>query len=189
MRWITFFLFFLQLVKANSQELFFSSLPVFQNLPSFETYDILQDRKGFIWITTDAGICRYDGTELKVFTSKDGIAENVVFRVYQDDKDRIWFSTISGYFFYYENDAFHSIAANAELKELCNSSQLTSFFIGENDTLICATNAIRALLKIPPQNNYKKVIIDKTNFVDSVTRFLILNKSHLEECVTVNREM
>jgi two-component sensor histidine kinase len=185
MRAILFLFFLFVAISLPGQELFFSSPPAFQNLPSFETYDILQDRKGFTWITTDAGICRYDGIGLKVFTTKDGIAENVVFKVYQDDKDRIWFSTISGYFFYYENNTFHTIAANAELKKLCNMFPINSFFIGENDTLYCATNNMYALLKIPPQNNYKKVIIDK-NYSSGCSYFFIQNKLHLEQCVVGN---
>jgi ligand-binding sensor domain-containing protein len=180
MKRLLFLFFSFLVIKAHTQELFFSTPPFFRNLPSFETYDILQDRQGFIWITTDAGICRYDGTELKVFTTKDGIAENVVFKVYEDDKDRIWFTTISGYFFYYENNAFHSIAANTELKKLFNMFPVSSFFIGENDTLYCTTNRIRYFLKIPPQNNYKKMIMDSSGSYNS-SCFFVQNKLHIEQ--------
>jgi two-component sensor histidine kinase len=185
MKRLLFLFFSFIVIKAHTQELFFTNPPAFQNLPSLETYDILQDRRGFIWITTDAGICRYDGTELKVFTTKDGIAENVVFKVYQDDKDRIWFTTISGYFFYYENNAFHSIAANPELKKLCNMFPITSFFIGEKDTLYCATNLVKSLMKISPENNYKKVIVDKS-YSSDCPFFFIQNKLHVEQCIMGN---
>jgi ligand-binding sensor domain-containing protein len=185
MKRLLFLFFSFVVIKAHTQELFFANPPAFQNLPSFETYGILQDRRGFIWITTDGGICRYDGTELKVFTTKDGIAENVVFSAYEDDKGRIWFNTLSGYFFYYENNAFHSIAANAELKKRCNKYPVFSFFIGENDTLYCATMPVSGLMKIPPQNNYGEVMIDTRYGLDG-TAFLIQNKLHIEQCVTGN---
>jgi ligand-binding sensor domain-containing protein len=178
--YIIFFLLFT--AELSAQELFFSPPSNFQNLPSFETYDVLQDRKGFIWITTDAGICRYDGNKLTVFTVKEGISENIVFRAYEDGKARIWFNTISGYFFYYENNSFHSIAANEELKKLCNAYPMNSFYIGENDTLYCATAQRAGIVKIPPQNNYRDIIRDTLSPM-TANRFLVTNKLHPEECM------
>jgi hypothetical protein len=181
---IRFYLFFLFLLTArlSAQELFFSPPSNFQNLPSFETYDVLQDRKGFIWITTDAGICRYDGNKLTIYTVKEGISENVVFKAYEDGRKRIWFNTISGYFFYFENNGFHSIAANEELKKLCNAYPMNSYYIGENDTLYCATAQQGGILKIPPQNNYRDIIHDSLSPMAS-NRFLITNKLNPEECI------
>jgi ligand-binding sensor domain-containing protein len=179
-----FYLFFFLLLslKLPAQELFFSPPANFQNLPSFEAYDVLQDRKGFIWITTDAGICRYDGSKLTVFTVKEGICENVVFRAYEDRKERIWFNTLSGYFFFYENKTFHSINANEELKRLCNAYPMNSFYIGENDTLYCATAQQAGIIKIPPQHNYSDIIRDTLSPM-AANRFLITNKLHPEECI------
>jgi ligand-binding sensor domain-containing protein len=179
-----FYLFFFLLftAKLSAQELFFSPPANFQNLPSFETYDVLQDHKGFIWITTDAGICRYDGAKLTVFTVKEGIDENVVFKAYEDVKARIWFNTLSGYFFYYENNTFHSIAANEQLKKICNAYPVSSFYIGEKDTLYCSTVQQTGIIKIPPQNNYRDVIRDTTGIIKE-NRFLVTNKLHPEECI------
>ncbi len=182
MRRLTFLFFFLQLFKAYSQELFFSSPPAFQNLPSVETYQILQDSKGFIWITTDGGLCRYDGNELTTFTVKDSISENVVLKAYEDKKGRVWFTTLSGYFFYYYNNRFHPIAANEELKKTCLSHPITSFFIGENDTLFCATKEVLGLLKIPPQENYKN-IIHLSHGYENVMTFCYFNKFNNSEAV------
>jgi ligand-binding sensor domain-containing protein len=182
MKRLLFLLFFLQLIKAYSQELFFSSPPVFQNLPSIETYQILQDSKGSIWITTDGGLCRYDGNVLTTFTVKDGISENVVLKGYEDKKGKLWFTTLSGYFFYYFNDHFHAIAANEELKKICLSQSMTSFFIGENDTLFCSTMAVPGLLKIPPQQDYKNILVDSKRY-EKHTLFCYLNKFNNAEAV------
>jgi ligand-binding sensor domain-containing protein/two-component sensor histidine kinase len=182
MKRLLFLFFFLLLNKAHAQELFFSNPASFQNLPSSETYQIFQDSKGIIWVCTDAGICRYNGNSLTTFTTKDGISENVVLRAYEDDKKRIWFNTLSGYFFYYENKIFHAIAANEELKKLCNSYPMTSFYIGEQDTLYCASAKLMGVTKIPPQHNYKNIIRDTLSFT-RVHRFLISNKLHPEESI------
>ena len=183
MRLLTFCFLILFPFKLPAQELFFSQPSDFQNLPSLETYCILQDSKGFIWITTDAGICRYDGNRLTVFTIKDGLPESVVFKIYEDDKERIWFSTLSGYFFYYKEGKFHSIDANERLKKICRSAFVNTFFIGNRDTLFLTTaggssaGGVRGVIKIPPENNYSSILFDSVNFL-SCSRFFMTNPRH-----------
>jgi ligand-binding sensor domain-containing protein len=41
-------------------------------------YDILQDRKGFLWISTGAGLSRYDGRETKNFYQRDGLSNDFI---------------------------------------------------------------------------------------------------------------
>jgi len=33
------------------------------------TYNVLQDKDGYIWIPTNNGLCRYDGIEFKLYDS------------------------------------------------------------------------------------------------------------------------
>jgi ligand-binding sensor domain-containing protein/two-component sensor histidine kinase len=175
------FLCFFLFSKLNAQELFFSRSTAFQNLPSVETYHVMQDSKGYMWITTDGGLCRYDGNTLTTFTVKDGISENVVLKGYEDKKGRLWFSTLSGYFFYYENNKFHPIAANEELKNLCGAHSINNlFFIGENDTLFCSSSGLSGYMKIPPHGNYKNVIQSKANY-EKFDRYCFSNKINRNE--------
>lgn len=96
-----FFIIFLIIQLNNyAQELVFENLQL-KGLPSSEVHQITQDKDGFIWMATDAGLCRYDGNKLITYTVKDGISENVVLKIRQDSKKRVWFSTLSGYFFYH----------------------------------------------------------------------------------------
>lgn len=107
------FIFTAFILKGAAQELNFEKLEL-KGLPSSEAHQILQDSSGFFWIATDAGVCKYDGNKLTTYTVKDGIPENVVLKMTLDSKKRIWFTTLSGRFFYYENDHFTQIAANAQ---------------------------------------------------------------------------
>jgi ligand-binding sensor domain-containing protein len=182
MKHLLFFISYFILSKLAAQELFFNKPAAFQNLPSVETYQILQDSKGVIWITTDGGLCRYNGNALTVFTVKDGISENVVLKGYEDKKGRIWFTTLSGYFFYYYNNRFYPIAANEELKKNCLARPLTSFFIGENDTLFCSTKEVSGLIKIPPEGNYKTIIHTLKPY-EKYNIFCYFNKSNNNEVV------
>lgn len=42
-------------------------------LPSNHIYKITQDSNGFIWIATDEGLVKYNGTDFKVFTTQEGL--------------------------------------------------------------------------------------------------------------------
>ena len=72
-------------------------------LPSSESYDIIQDKKGFIWIATDRGVSRFDGYKFKNFTTNEGLVDNSILSLYEDELGRIWFHAISGRLCYYEN--------------------------------------------------------------------------------------
>jgi ligand-binding sensor domain-containing protein len=71
-------------------------------LPSNSVYDIFQDSKGFMWFATGKGLCRYDGSVFKTFTSdtqtsKSGSCIN------EDSFGRIWYINFDGYLYYVEN--------------------------------------------------------------------------------------
>lgn len=60
-------------------------------------YRVLQDRKGFIWFSTENGLNRYDGYRFKVF-SKDpsdpnSLAGSFTWHLSEDSKGRIWIGT------------------------------------------------------------------------------------------------
>jgi ligand-binding sensor domain-containing protein len=167
--WIICFLTFFN-INLFGQEFFFKNFGTDQGLPSSETYHSLQDSKGFIWITTDAGICRYDGKTFTTFTTKDGLPENVVFNVYEDRHGRVWFSSLSGNIFYYEKGRFKNIEANASIKKM--SLGISSFFVGEHDTLFLSISD-QYFLKISPENNYTKIALQK---IKDCELYFLVNK-------------
>ncbi|WP_205942777.1 ligand-binding sensor domain-containing protein [Pedobacter psychroterrae] len=63
--------------------------------PSF--WDVLEDRKGNLWFSSrDSGVYHYNGKSFQHFTTKDGLASNMVFSIYEDKKGNIWFGTSVG---------------------------------------------------------------------------------------------
>ena len=84
---------------AQSNNLPFRNLTVNDGLPHTDATGILQDEKGFIWISTYAGLHRFDGYEIKTFVSKNYHLQNVYLNrinsvFYQ--KDKIWLATQGG---------------------------------------------------------------------------------------------
>jgi ligand-binding sensor domain-containing protein/two-component sensor histidine kinase len=69
-----------------------------------EVYDVLQDKKGFIWTATDRGIFRFDGYSFQAFTTAQGLTDNTVFRIEEDLLGRIWAMPFNGELCYIEND-------------------------------------------------------------------------------------
>ena len=72
-------------------------------LPSNVVYTMCQDKTGYLWIGTDAGVSRYNGEVFETFTIKDGLPSNDVLHAFCDSKNRIWFVTYSNKICYFFN--------------------------------------------------------------------------------------
>jgi ligand-binding sensor domain-containing protein len=60
-------------------------------------YSINEDRNGNLWIgTVDAGVWRYDGSNLKNYTTLHGLPGYAVITMYKDRDDELWFGTEEG---------------------------------------------------------------------------------------------
>jgi ligand-binding sensor domain-containing protein len=58
---------------------------------------IFHDSKGNLWLgTTSDGVCRYDGTSLKYFSTKEGFGGNNVRAIVEDKEGNTWFGTGDG---------------------------------------------------------------------------------------------
>ncbi len=64
--------------------------------PSY-VFSILAAPDGTIWVGTwGGGVARYDGNTWRNFTSKDGLAGNIVYAIARDQKGVLWFGTNNG---------------------------------------------------------------------------------------------
>jgi ligand-binding sensor domain-containing protein len=57
-------------------------------------WTINEDKEGGLWVgTIDAGVWKYDGTNLIYYTIKDGLAGNSIWEICKDNTDELWFIT------------------------------------------------------------------------------------------------
>ncbi|MEL6389779.1 MAG: LytTR family transcriptional regulator DNA-binding domain-containing protein [Bacteroidota bacterium] len=58
-------------------------------LPSDETYAVLTDKRGRVWMGTEGGLIRYNGTSAYYYPS-DQIPRRSVYQLHLDEHDRLW---------------------------------------------------------------------------------------------------
>ncbi|MEO0900042.1 MAG: histidine kinase [Bacteroidota bacterium] len=71
-------------------------------LPSNEIYGMIQDEKGYIWISTDNGLCRYNGLNFEKFTHPNQRSKATSI-LKMDKWGKIWVMNFSNQLFVIEN--------------------------------------------------------------------------------------
>lgn len=130
---------------AEAQLAPFRQLEAPMGLPS-ETYDLLQDHQGILWISSDHGLFSFDGYDYSVLTTADGLPDNTVFRLYEDPKHRLWGTTLMGKVFRIEAGKVVVPEWNQQLEEqfgrvqirdlLVDAEGTTQFFHPSGDSLV-----------------------------------------------------
>lgn len=171
LRLIIILLFLIHLAEqGQAQDPFHIRYGLEDGLPSEEVYDIEQDNKGRIWISTDRGIARYDGYDFTTFTVKEGLAHNTIFEIFKDKDERLWFSGYNGSLTYFEDEQFyipHEI--NKKLREQVRAQWVKDLYQLDDSLFI-----------ITPSIDKKKDI--KANFVINI------NSSTLEKITLPEKE-
>lgn len=103
---LTLLLLFTGVLSLKAQQPYMWQLTDNEGLPSMEVYNILQDRKGYIWFGTDNGLCRYDGHRFVSYYHPQQRGKS--FSFFQEDSvGRIWCINFAGQIFYIQNDSLH----------------------------------------------------------------------------------
>ena len=128
---LLFFLNFgpVPLLKAQDALPLFKHFTTEDGLSSSESYSILQDKNGNIWLGTDRGVVRYDGYEFKTFTTQDGLTDNTVFYLHVDVDGRLWMFTYSGRVFYLQDDKIVAYKYNDLLLQHSQNRIPNGFFV------------------------------------------------------------
>lgn len=93
-------------LPAASTDFWFRHFSVEDGLSSNSVRAIMQDKYGFMWLGTDDGLNRYDGTTIKVYNLNPQGSNDYISSLY-DTTDNIWVGTEDGaYIFDYETESF-----------------------------------------------------------------------------------
>ena len=139
-------LFFSFSARVSSQNLPFKHFSTLDGLPSQTVYEALQDKQGFIWFATSAGISRYDGYHFTNYSLEDGLPDNDIFGFYEDPLGRIWLRSMNGKISYIHNGKIHNAQNTPALKKFDRSSQIMRI-VGTTDSAILITHYLEGVVK------------------------------------------
>ncbi len=116
-----------QKTKNINQSIRFQHLQTQQGLSSNVSGSILQDKSGFLWFGTDAGLNRYDGYGIKVYRQNsklNSISNDVIKCLYEDKQGNLWIGTDRGLNKYSpQNDKFtHFLSKTGDKNSLSNNT-------------------------------------------------------------------
>jgi len=164
------------------------NINISHGLPASHVYSGLVDGYGYLWVCTPKGVARYNGYEMKLYNVSDGLANNDVWGLFLDRKNRVWVHSIANEIGYISKGKYttaHTIRKNQvfyprhitehpegimfitdgfvrEQSQIATNSQLA---IEKDDTIYFKDvngTANGALLKINNRNNVAVIGQDST---------------------------
>jgi ligand-binding sensor domain-containing protein len=126
--------------SAFAQETYIYHFTTKEGLLSNNCYYTLQDKRGYIWIGTDAGVSRFDGRRFENFSVDDGLSDNQILQINEDRIGRIWFLSLNGQLSYFYNGKIYNESNDKLLKILKFNAIIVSFFEDSKGRLWFGTN-------------------------------------------------
>lgn len=164
MKW-AYFLFLMLLESlhghAQSWDFTYSHYGKNEGLPSNKIYFTCKDKLGFLWIGTDAGLCKYNGSRFEIFTTENGLPSNDVFELYCDSKNRIWIISMSNQVAYYYNGKIHNPDNDSSLSKIVVPDRV-SRIVEDKLGNIWVLSFPFSINKISPSNNVEVSKVDST---------------------------
>jgi ligand-binding sensor domain-containing protein len=83
-------------ITLYSQQHSFKLYNVNDGLPSSEVFGPYQDRYGYLWVGSTAGLSRFDGRQFVNYSFTDGLPSLKAGIIFQDSRERLWVGTNAG---------------------------------------------------------------------------------------------
>lgn len=140
LRWVLLWFSFCVPLLGFGQQMQFENIGNSINLPSQECYKVKQDSEGYIWFSTEQGLCRYDGKKLLVYDEKNGLPEKAVYAIEQDKTGRMWFLTSANRIVYIENGKIKEPLFSKNFQQAANGITPASFmFVNKHEIYVSMT--------------------------------------------------
>lgn len=106
-------------------------LTVRNGLPQGFVNSMLQDRRGFIWLSTLDGLCRYDGVRFRVYAhdpqQKTSLSFSSIYQIKEDDAGQLWVRTENNNIDRFDpvTETSQRISGSAQFQKALGRDQLT----------------------------------------------------------------
>jgi signal transduction histidine kinase/ligand-binding sensor domain-containing protein/DNA-binding response OmpR family regulator len=146
---------------SQTEQYKFRYLTTEDGLPTNFCYSVIKDSQGFIWISTRAGLCRYDGYNVKVYqynpTDSSSISDNSLGgtkSMVVDHNGTLWVSTYRSVNKYDPiTDSFKRYQYDPDDPGSINSEWIYCLFIDRSGTLWVGTGKNGGLNRYMPEND------------------------------------
>jgi len=129
-----------------SQEYSYTHYDIGDGLAGSTAYCLTQDKQGFIWVGTETGVSRFDGTHFISYTSADGLPDTEVLRMFCDSKGRVWMASFRSGVCYYFNGKFHNQDNDSILGKVRSGGSIENFSEDRDGNLLMQEKMVLHLL-------------------------------------------
>jgi signal transduction histidine kinase/ligand-binding sensor domain-containing protein len=151
------------------EKIIFENLSIEDGLINNSVSCVARDGKGFVWVGTPNGLCRYDGYEFKCYLADPGdttsLSGNIISSILHDSKDRLWIATLRNGFNLYdrENDSFHQFKS----ADIFGYNLIRTIFEDSRGRILIGTFGSGLILFHPGTKKYSVVDSNNTDGVSS----------------------
>lgn len=133
---------------SRSQEYSYTHYDIPDGLAGSTVYCITQDKDGFLWMGTESGVSRFDGTHFRNFTTKDDLPDLEILELFGDSRNRIWMAPFRKSVCFYYKGRIHTPENDTLLKSLHLRGHIERFAEdAAGDLLIQEVNRLHVLYK------------------------------------------
>jgi ligand-binding sensor domain-containing protein len=127
-----------------------------EGLPSKDVYAMMQDHRGYLWLGTKQGICRYNGYQFTRPVDSSAVANSEALYIVEDALGQIWFNRLDGHLWIIENDSVRAWPYNHLLKPFFKSYTTYRFAVGKDGT-VWLSSWNNGILIVQPDGSHRIV--------------------------------
>ena len=125
---------------------------------------LFKDSRGYIWIGTDGGVSRWDGTTFINYNTLNGLAGNKVWSINEDEFGNLWFGCFGAGISKFDGQAFSTYdkengLVDNSVRIIKYSKQFSALLIGTNESISILKDSIFHNFNTKNKSLKKDVII------------------------------
>ncbi len=151
--------------NLQSQTYNFKNYTDEDGLPQSYVYCVSQSNKGFLYLSTGDGFCKFDGNNFKTFTTRDNLSENFINTHFTDSRNITWIGHFQNGVSYLTGNTFYKVKNSEKLETKVNAlaedNAKNIWVVAQQKGLYKIDTAFKfSQVQIPLQSNINAVYFD-----------------------------
>jgi diguanylate cyclase (GGDEF)-like protein len=117
-----------------------------QGLGNLNITAIQQDRTGYLWVGTQNGLYRYDGSQFQRYGANQGIPDRIIDNLYVSQDGTLWVGTTAGVYFARKDGQFAHLKLPYALNEFTHPTG-TTFASNKPDEVVTVSSSRGVVLR------------------------------------------